>query len=50
MTQKPHNQSSPVTEKVEGDIWWSETFVQVNNLKYVITFSFTLLLPELQLI
>ncbi|XP_053375366.1 sphingomyelin phosphodiesterase 4-like isoform X2 [Mercenaria mercenaria] len=28
-TQKPHGQSSPVTEKVEGDIWWSETFVQI---------------------
>ncbi|KAL4223981.1 sphingomyelin phosphodiesterase 4 [Mactra antiquata] len=28
-TQKPLVQGSPVTEKVEGDIWWSETFVQI---------------------
>ncbi|KAK3611705.1 hypothetical protein CHS0354_034376 [Potamilus streckersoni] len=27
--QKPHSQNSPVSEKAEAEIWWSETLVQV---------------------
>ena len=27
--QKQHTQGSPVSDKMEAEIWWSETFLQV---------------------